>query len=50
MFFVIGCMLWFTETLVVNDFPRAEKFDGVADIRIVAEAEDIVIGRAGFLF
>jgi hypothetical protein len=39
----------FTETLEVNNFPGPEKFDDVADVRVVGEAEDIVVGYAGFL-
>ena len=49
MFFVIGCMLWFSETLIMHDFPCAEEFDGVAHVGVVAHAEDIVVGGAGFL-
>ena len=34
----------------MHDFPRAEEFDGVAHVGIVAHTENIVVGRAGFLF
>ena len=37
------------ESLEVYDLPLPQKLDDVIDIRIVAEAEDIVIGNAGFL-
>ena len=39
----------FAEALEVNNFPGPEKFDDVADVRVVGEAEDIVVGYAGFL-
>ena len=42
-------MVCFAKALEVYDLPLPQKLDDVIDIRIVAEAEDIVIGRAGFL-
>ena len=38
------------EALEVVDFPLAEEFDGVADVGIVDEAQDIVVGDARLLF
>lgn len=38
------------ESLEVNDFPRPQELDGIIDIRVVGETEDIVIGDAGLLF
>ena len=48
--FVICCTLWFSETLVMHDFPRAEEFDGIADIGVIAHAKDVVVGGTRFLF
>ena len=39
----------FAKALEVDDLPGPEEFDGVADVRVVGEAEDVVIGHAGFL-
>ena len=39
----------FTETLVMHDLPRAQEFDGVADIGIVAHTENVVVGGACLL-
>ncbi len=39
----------FRKSLVVYDLSCAEEFDGFADIGIVCEAEDVVVGKAGLL-
>lgn len=39
----------FTETLIVNDLALAQVADRVTDFRIFHEAQNIVIGKAGFL-
>ena len=39
----------FTKALVMHDLPRAEEFDGVSDVGVVAHTEDFVVGHAGFL-
>lgn len=33
----------------MNDFPFPQEFDGIAHIRIIREAEDVVISHPGFL-
>ena len=43
-------MVCIPESLEVNNFPFTQKADHIVDIRIVGQAEDIVIGKAGFLF
>ena len=35
--------------LVMHDFPLAQKADRVAHVVVVAEAQDVVVRRAGFL-
>ena len=47
--FVICCTLWFSETLVMHHFPCPQELNGVAHIRIVAYAQNVVIRRARFL-
>lgn len=37
------------EALEVDDFPGPKEFDGVADVRVIGEAENVVIGYTGFL-
>ena len=37
------------KALKMNDFPFPQEFDGIAHIRIIREAEDVVIGHPGFL-
>lgn len=37
------------EALVMDDLPRTQEFDRVADVRVVGKAKDIVIGKARFL-
>ena len=39
----------FAEPLEVDDLTGTEELDDIVDIRVVAEAEDIVIGNAGLL-
>ena len=40
----------FSESLEMDNFPLPQKTDGVADLRILDKAEDVVIGGTGFLF
>ena len=40
----------FAEALEVVDLALAEEFDGVADVGVIDEAQDIVIGHARLLF
>ena len=42
-------MIRFAETLEMDDFPGPEELDDVADIRVVGETENVVVGYAGFL-
>ena len=37
------------EPLEVDDFPLPQEADHVVDIRVVGQAEDVVVGEAGFL-
>lgn len=37
------------ETLIMNNFPRSQKADRILYIRIITEAQDVVIGGSGFL-
>ncbi len=39
----------FTEPLEVNDFPCPQEADGIAYFLIMNQAQDIIIGRTGFL-
>ena len=40
----------FTEALVMHDLSLPQEFDRVTYVRVVAHPEDVVVGRAGFLF
>ena len=40
----------FTETLVMHNLPCTQEFDRVADIRVIAHTQNVVIGGARFLF
>ena len=40
----------FAEPLIMHDFALTEEFDGIPDIGIVAEAQDIVVRGPRFLF
>ena len=42
-------MVCLAEALEMHDLPLPQEADGVVDIRIVAEAEDVVVGDAGLL-
>ena len=37
------------EPLVMHDLPLAEELDGLADVGVIAEAEDIVVGHPRLL-
>ena len=39
----------FAEALEVDNLPGPEEPDGVGDVRVVAEAEDVVVGHPGLL-
>ena len=39
----------FAEALIVHDFALTQEADWVQDIRVVAETDDVIVGRAGFL-
>ena len=38
-----------TEALEVDHFPGPQELDDIVDIRIVAQTQDVVVCRAGFL-
>jgi hypothetical protein len=40
----------FAEALIVHHFPLPEEADSVLDVGIVGQAQDVVVGGAGFLF
>ena len=39
----------FAETLIVNNLTLTQKAYSVLDVVVVAEAQNVVVGRAGFL-
>ena len=47
--FVLPCTIRFAEALVMDYLALSEEADRVADVRVVGETEDIVVGCAGFL-
>lgn len=47
---ILGNAQGFTEALVVDDLPGSEELDGFTDIRILDQAQNVVVGGAGFLF
>lgn len=46
---LFGQLNGFAEPLEVHDFPLPQKADHVIHIRIIGQAEDIVVGEARFL-
>ena len=42
-------MIRFAEALEVDDFPFPQEADHVVHIRIVRQAQDVVVGKAGLL-
>ena len=46
---VLGDAEGIAKPLVMHDLPLAEELDGIPHVRVVAEAEDIVVGHAGLL-
>ena len=46
---ILGNAQGFTEALVVDDLPGSEELDGFTDIRILDQAQNVVVGGAGFL-
>ena len=46
---ILGDAEGFTEPLEVDNLPLAEEADRIADLRVLDEAEDVVVGGAGFL-
>lgn len=43
------CPICFPEALEMHDFPLPQKFNGFADVRVLNQAEDIVVGSACLL-
>ncbi len=39
-----------TESLEVHDLPCPQEFQGFPDVRVVNQAEKVVVSRSGFLF
>ena len=48
--FILNNSQTFTETLIMNNFTFPKESDRISNFRILYQTEDIVIGRAGFLF
>ena len=46
---ILGNAQGFTEALVVDDLPGSEELDGVTDIRILDQAQNVVVGGAGLM-
>ena len=46
---VSSCTLRFAKALEMHDFPGPEELDGIADIRVIGKAENIVVGNASLL-
>ena len=46
---VLGDAQRLAEPLEVDDFPFPQELDGVPYVRVVRQAEDVVIGNAGLL-
>ena len=46
---VLGNAEGIPKPLVVNDLPLPQELDGLADVGVIAEAEDVVVGHAGLL-
>ncbi len=46
---VLGKPQSFAETLEVHDLTRTQELDGIADVRIIGKAENIVVGHARLL-
>ena len=42
-------MVCFAKALEMDDFPFPQKTDDVVHVWIVGQAEDVVVGKAGFL-
>ena len=42
-------MVCFAEPLEVDDLPLTQESDGIADIRVIAQTQDVVVGYAGLL-
>ena len=42
-------MVCFAEALEVHDLPLAQEFDGIVDVRIIAQTKDIIVSDAGLL-
>lgn len=48
---LVGCQAQpFTEALVVNDLALTQEADGIPHIGVVAEAQDVIVSGARFLF
>ena len=46
---VLGKAQAFAEALEVDDFAGAQELDGIVDVRVVGQAQDVVVGDAGLL-
>ena len=46
---ILGDAEGIAEPLVMDDLPLSEELDGLADVGVVAEAEDVVVGDSCFL-
>ena len=42
-------MVCFAEPLEMDDLPLPQEPDGIVDVRVIAQAQDIVVGKAGLL-
>ena len=42
-------MVCFAEPLEVDYLPLAQELDNVVYVRVIAEAQDVIVGDAGFL-
>lgn len=46
---VSSCTLRFAEALEMHDLPGPQELDDVVDVRVVGQAQDVVIGDPGLL-
>ena len=47
---VSSCTLRFAEALEVDDLPGTQELDGIVDVRIIGQAQNVVVGQARLLF
>lgn len=48
--FLFGQLNGFAKSLEMHDLPLPQETDDVVHVGVVGQAEDVVIGQAGFLF